>query len=228
MYSSTNLKVFHPTAMHQLWSLQVCKADPKHQLSTHATLVLLCASICNEDETTRMTEHMQHTQPTQLGPGMPHTSQQGIAGATMLPANLIYKGLCAHNELKEPHLHCGHWCIPRGLLQQGSKVGLVGRRPLVVVAPLQAGHLLLHDADALPQLLHLLLQRHVLHHVHTQLSAGHGHGLSSKQAPCRLLCYNLIALTLGGQFWVRQQASYMSSVNLYRFKAAVTMHICAS
>jgi hypothetical protein len=34
---------------------------------------------------------------------------------------------------------------------------------IVIPAPLQAGHLLLHDADLLAQLLHLLLQRDVLH-----------------------------------------------------------------
>ena len=51
--------------------------------------------------------------------------------------------------------------------------------PSVVVAPLQAGHLLLHDADALPQLLHLLLQRHVLRHAPPKVSAGHGRDPSS-------------------------------------------------
>ena len=33
---------------------------------------------------------------------------------------------------------------------------------IIIPAPLQAGHLLLHDADLLAQLLHLLLQRDVL------------------------------------------------------------------
>lgn len=47
-------------------------------------------------------------------------------------------------------------------MQESARAHSLQRAALVVVAALQAGHLLLHDAYPLAQLLHLLLQRHVL------------------------------------------------------------------
>ena len=90
--------------------------------------------------------------------------------------------------------------------------------PSVVVAPLQAGHLLLHDTDALPQLLHLLLQRHVLHHAPPQVSASHDYAPSSKQALCAGCSATIMSLC--GKSPVRREASLTSQVKSYDFEAA--------
>ena len=182
-----------PTAVHQFQSLQVRKADFKYQRTLDTTPApMFCsapASAMMVRETSQPSTCDTHSQPSWVL-GCCTLSQQCIAGshnATCKP-NLqrLLRPQRAHGApLAEwPLLHSGRALTA----SMASRWACLHDGPLVVVAPLQAGHLLLHDADALPQLLHLLLQRQVLHRAPPHMSAGHGHRPSHMSAGHPRLC----------------------------------------
>ena len=144
-----------PTAVHQFQSLQVRKADFKYQRTLDTTPApMFCsapASAMMVRETSQPSTCDTHSQPSWVL-GCCTLSQQCIAGshnATCKP-NLqrLLRPQRAHGApLAEwPLLHSGRALTA----SMASRWACLHDGPLVVVAPLQAGHLLLHHTDASP------------------------------------------------------------------------------